>query len=573
MHNCNLLLCILFFFLAACKTAPDSPNPPTAQVSTPVPAFVDVTAAAGLSDFKHDNGARGNMYFPEQMGAGGGFIDYNGDDWLDILLVGGGGIEREPIQALYLFRNNADGSFSDVTEEAGLSEIQAYGKGIAAADYDNDGDEDIYFTTLRTNYLFRNDGGVFTSVGEEAGVTGPSIWSSSALFFDADRDGDLDLYVANYADWSPENDIFCSIQGVVIIDTQGAKNLEEQYGRKVYCAPNEYEGVTSRFYRNQGDGSFSDETEQAGFLSAPGKSLGVAEFDYNRDGWPDVVVTNDAEPDLLFKNKGDGTFEEIGQRSGVAFDEMGYPRAGMGVDVGVVDASGQESIFVGNFSSETIGVYTYTGNDQFIDRAAASRIGQPSYLTLTFGLILFDIEYDGDLDMLAANGHVWAVRPSLDGSTYRQKSQLFVNRGNGIFNEKLPPPGSPRDQLMVARGLSYGDYDRDGDLDLLLTENNGAVHLWRNELTGANYLRVHLQGTESNSEGLGTQLIAVAGSQRMYRRMRTGSSYLSQSEKVASFGLGTHTVVDSLIVRWPSGQVDILTNLDTNQDLTLTEGS
>jgi hypothetical protein len=318
------------------------------------------------------------MYFPEQMGSGGGFVDYNGDNWLDLLLVGGGPIDPDPsrfVQALRLYKNNKDGTFSEVTDEAGLSGIQAYGKGITAADYDDDGDEDIYFTTLNQNYLFRNDGGEFSSVGEEAGVSGQTVWSSSALFFDADRDGDLDLYVANYADWSPENDIFCSIQGVVIIDTEGAKDLEKQYGRKVYCAPNEYEGIPSLFFRNNGDGSFTDETENAGFLSSPGKSLGVAEFDFNRDGWPDIVVTNDAEPDLLYKNNGDGTFTEIGKRSGIAFDEIGNARAGMGIDVGVVDQSGQESIFVGNFSSETIGVYKYTGNDLFSDRASRQPLG------------------------------------------------------------------------------------------------------------------------------------------------------------------------------------------------------
>lgn len=573
-------LAILFSFLwIACQKPPD----PSGQTISPdkfpqqqLPAFTEVTAETGLSAFNHDNGAEGNMYFPEQMGSGGGFVDYNGDNWLDILLVGGGPIVSDPsspTNALRLYQNNQDGTFSEVTDEAGLSGIQAYGQGITAADYDNDGDEDVYFTTLHQNVLFRNDGGTFSSVADEAGVAGLPVWSSSALFFDADRDGDLDLYVANYADWSPEGDIFCSIQGVVIVDTRGASNLEEQYGRKVYCAPNEYEGIPGRFYRNIGDGTFSDETEAAGFLPAPGKSLGVAEFDYNRDGWPDLVVANDAEPDLLYKNNGDGTFEEIGQRSGVAFDEMGHARAGMGIDVGVVDGSGRESIFVGNFSSETIGVYQHTGSDLFSERSSASNIGQPSFLTLTFGLILFDVEYDGDLDLLAANGHVWAVRPSLDGSTYRQQPQLFVNQGDGVFKHATSVPGGVFDQFMVARGASVGDYDRDGDLDVLLTENGGPVHLWRNELSEANYLRVRLQGSSSNSEGLGAQLIAVVGKHRMYRRMRTGSSYLSQSEKIVSFGLGDHAQVDSLVVHWPSGTVDVFTNLQGNQELSVVEGA
>lgn len=568
----SLHFCLLFsVFLSAC-------NEPTGQSNShneiPVPTLKEVTAEAGLSDFKHDNGARGKMYFPEQMGSGGGFIDYNGDTWHDILLVGGGTLEgdSESIAALRLYKNNTDGTFSEVTEEAGLAGINAYGKGISAADYDNDGDEDFYFTTLHENYLFRNDGGTFSNVSEEVGLADQSAWSSSSLFFDADRDGDLDLYVANYAAWSPEADIFCSIQGVVIINTLGATNLEESYGQKVYCAPNEYEGLSSRFYRNNGDGTFTEETEEAGFLAAPGKSLGVASFDYNQDGWPDVMVANDAEADMLFKNKGDGTFEEIGERSGVAYDEMGYSRAGMGIDTGVVDESGNETIFVGNFSSETIGVYKYIGNDQFEDRAASSRIGQPSYLTLTFGLTLFDIEYDGDLDLMAANGHVWAVRPSLDGSTYRQKSQLFVNTGNGIFTQPTPVPGAALDQLMVARSISYADFDKDGDLDLLITENNGPAHLWQNELTDANYLRVRLQGKESNREGIGAQITAVTRNGRMHRRIRTGSSYLSQSEKVASFGLNNRTKVDSLIIQWPSGEMDVLLDVEGNQEITVIEG-
>lgn len=541
-----------------------------------MPAFNEVTIETGLADFIHDNGSRGQVYFPELMGSGGGFVDYNGDDWLDILLVGGGPIESEtadPVKALRLYKNNQDGTFSEATEEAGLAGIEAYGQGITAADYDNDGDEDFYFTTLYQNYLFRNDGGRFSSVGAEASVSGRPEWSSSATFFDADRDGDLDLYVVNYVDWSPGTDIFCSIQGIIILDTRGASNLEKQYGQKVYCPPSEFKGVPNRFYRNNGNGSFTDETEKAGFLTTPQKSLGVAEFDFNRDGWPDIVVTNDAEPDLLYKNNGDGTFIEIGQRSGIALGETGNARAGMGIDMGVVDNSGQESIFVGNFSSEMIGVYKYTGNDLFDDRAAASKIGQPSFLTLTFGLFLFDVEYDGDLDLLAANGHVWAIRPTLDGSTYRQQAQLFVNQSDGVFTEATSIPGGAFDQQMVARGASYGDFDRDGDVDILITENGGPAHLWRNELTNANYLRVRLQGTDSNKEGLGAQITAVVGKNRMYRRTRTGSSYLSQSEKIVSFGLGESTRVDSLLVQWPSGQIDILVDIEGNQELQVIEGA
>ncbi len=575
------LLILFAFFLISCKDNQHSLAKKTTksiELKSPPPVFADVTNKAGLSGFQHDNGARGKVYLPEMFGSGGGFIDYDGDHWLDILLVGGGAMEADParsIKALRLYKNNRNGTFTEVTEEAGLAGIEAYGQGINAVDYDNDGDEDIFFTTLHENFLLRNEGGTFSSVGKEAGLSGQAVWSSSSLFFDADRDGDLDLYVGNYCVWSPEIDMFCSVEGVIMpfVKGQNFAELEKQVGRKAYCPPNEFEGIAGTFYRNNGDGTFKDETEKAGFLPAPGKTLGVAEFDYNRDGWPDLVVANDVEADLLFKNNGDGTFKEIGVASGIAYGDRGEARAGMGIDVGVVDNSGQESIFVGNFSSEMIGVYKYKGNDLFSDRAASSKVGQPSIMILTFGLFLFDVEYDGDLDMMTANGHIWAIRPSMDGSPFRQNPKLFINNGEGTFADAPITKGSVFDQKMVARGASYGDYDRDGDLDVLLTENNGPVHLWRNDASNVNYLRVFLEGTKSNKEGISSQIIAVVDGQRMYRRPRIGSSYLSQSEKVVSFGLGESTHVDSLIVQWPSGQEDIFTDLKGNQEIKVIEGS
>jgi len=370
--------------------------------------------------------------------------------------------------------------------------------------------------------------------------------------------------------------MFCSVEGVILpfVKGQNSPELEKMYGRKAYCPPEEFEGIAGRFYRNNGDGTFTDETEKAGFLPAPGKTLGVAEFDYNRDGWPDLVVANDVEADLLFKNNGDGTFKEIGIASGIAFGDRGESRAGMGIDAGVVDNSGRESVIVGNFSSEMIGVYTYKGNDLFSDRAAASRIGQPSIMMLTFGIFLFDVEYDGDLDMMTANGHIWAIKPSLDGSSFRQRPRLFLNSGDGTFADAPLVKGSIFEQKIVARGASYGDYDRDGDLDVLFTENNGPAHLWENQLSDANYLRVRLEGKASNKEGISSQLVAVIAGKRMYRRIRTGSSYLSLSEKVASFGLGNSTSVDSLLVQWPnSRQMDILLDIESNQEIKVIEGT
>ena len=522
--------------------------------------FTDVTEAAGLGAFRHENGAVGRKWYPEMMGSGGGFIDYDGDGWLDILLMGGGHWDdpADPgYRALWLYRNNGDGTFADQTEAAGLADVAAYTIGLAVADYDNDGDQDFVLMNLGENMLFRNHGGVFTEVGTQAGLSEHHEWSSSALFFDADRDGDLDLYAANYVDWSPETDRFCPPGGAV----------------KLYCIPANYDGIPSRFYRNDGDGTFSDRTEEAGFGPALGKSLGIVELDYNDDGWPDLAVANDGEGDLLYENNGDGTFTEKGMISGFAFSEHGEARAGMGIDAGVVDSSGQLVIFVGNFSEEMAGVYRHMGRGLFVDRAAASKIGHPSLLTLTFGLFLFDADLDTDLDLFVANGHVYPDRlVGQDKITFRQRAQLYLNRGNGLFDEFIPDTG-PLTQEMVARSAAYADYDRDGDLDILLTENNGPAHLWRNDQAGGRFLRVRLEGRQSNRDALGSRVVAVVGDLKMERRIRTGSSYLSQSEKVAVFGLGSASVVDTLVVTWPSGRVDRFVGVEANQEIRIIEGA
>ncbi len=522
-------------------------------------AFTDVTQTAGLEAFRHVNGAAGEKWFPETMGAGGGFLDYDGDGHLDLALVGGGAWEADAdrqVRKLWLYRNQGDGTFADVTTEALPPRLGGYGFGVAAADYDNDGDDDLFFTTLGPNHLLRNDAGVFADVTTEAGLSDDEAWSTSALFFDADRDGDLDLYVGHYVVWSPEKDLWCSSDG----ETKG------------YCTPELYEGAPGRFYRNRGDGTFADETQAAGFGVSTGKTLGLAAFDFNRDGWPDLVVANDTEPDLLFQNDGDGTFTEVGVLSGIAFDERGRARAGMGLDVGVVDETGEETIFVGNFSNEMIGVYRHLSGGVFLDRAATSQIGRPSLLTLTFGLFLFDVDLDGDLDLFTANGHVQPhIERVKDNVKFRQPPHLFLNAGDGTFTDAAPTLGGALSEALVGRGAAYADYDDDGDLDILVTENNGPAHLWRNDLSGANYLRVAVAGRQSNWSGLGTRVVAFVAGQRQERRIRTGSSFLSQSEKVATFGLGRATQVDSLFIFWPSGQVDRLAGLAANQTLRLVE--
>jgi hypothetical protein len=523
--------------------------------------FTDVTRAAGLGAFEHVTGAAGDLWFPETMGAGGGFLDYDGDGWQDLLLVRGATWpgRGDPVPALALYRNNGDGTFTEQTSQAGLGTLHTYGFGLTIADYDNDGDADFFLTTLAQNRLYRNDGGHFVEVGQVAGVSGPAEWSSSALFVDADRDGWLDLFVGNYVDWSPEKDQPCLLQG----------NLRS------YCTPELYTGLPPRFYRNNGDGTFTERTTHAGFLPAPGKTLAVAHLDYNSDGWQDLVAANDTERNLLYHNNGDGTFTEKGTLTGIAFDQNGKARAGMGLAVGVVDSTGQPTVFVANFSREMIGVYQYTPQGVFFDRAMVSRIGQPSLNDLTFGLILFDADLDGYPDLLTANGHITPQVEQVDeGIAYRQPARLFHNQGDGTF-AVVEPTGADDVWAMplLARGAACADYDHDGDLDVLLTENGGPAHLWRNDLPPTSHLRIRLEGQASNRDAIGARLVATVGTRRLVQHVQTGASYLSHTETIVTFGLGAAPMVDSLQIFWPNGVVETFTEVAANQYLHLREGT
>ena len=523
--------------------------------------LTEVTVEANLAGVVHANGGFGQAWAPEIVGGGVGFFDYNGDEWLDIIVATGGGFEGEAgllaHPGLRLFKNLGDGTFEDATHAVGFAPLRAYTLGITVGDYDNDGDEDLFVTTLYRDLLFRNDRGVFEEVGQLSGIGEASEWSTSAMFFDADLDGHLDLYVGTYVRWSPEEDKYCGFEN-----------------EKVYCTPEIYTGIAGRYYRNQGDGTFKEETSAAGFLSgvdaARDKTLGVAEMDANMDGWPDVLIANDTERDMLFINQRNGTFVEEGIARGIAYDRHGKPRAGMGIDAGVVDSSGQPSIFVGNFSNEMVGVYRHVGGGLYTDRAASSRIGQPSLLTLTFGLLLFDVDLDTDLDLLIANGHVQThIARIVDGVTFSQRPQLFLNDGTGVFSEA--PAQGPLSVAMVARGAAVGDYDRDGDLDVLIVENNGPAHLWRNDITGASWLRVELEGRQSNRNAYGAEVSLWNDGLMQVRRVRSGGSYLAHSDAAATFGLSGE--VDSLRIAWPSGRVDLSRNIKANQALRVVEGA
>jgi hypothetical protein len=526
----------------------------------PMLTFTDVSGPAGLR-FRHTNGAFGQKLLPETLGSGCAFLDADGDGWLDILSInstqwpGRGSGSGPSLPALY--RNNRNGTFTDITRQAGLA-IVSYGMGVTAADYDNDGDVDVYMTALGTNRLFQNSGGKFVDVTTMAGVGDPGF-STSAMWLDYDRDGRLDLYVANYVEWSVEKDLFCTLDGKT----------------KSYCTPESYSGQSGTLYRNRGDGTFEDVTRRAGLWDPTAKALGVALIDYNDDHRPDLVVANDTQPNRLYRNNGNGTFTDVGLMAGIAFNEAGVARAGMGVDAGDYDGSGRQSIVIGNFANEMMALYSNEGNGLFIDEAPRSTIGQASLLNLTFATFFFDADLDGRLDIFAANGHVaddiGAVQRKV---SYAQPPHLFRNLGSRKFEVLSGAVGAAFSQPVVGRGAAYGDYDRDGDLDLLLTANNGPTRLLRNDLEGAPLvLRVTTVGAASNRDGIGTKVrLALDNGARPWAIVKTGSSYLSQSETAVTFGLGAASKVSALEIVWPSGRVESLTGVSPDEWITVQEG-
>jgi hypothetical protein len=521
--------------------------------------FTDITGPAKIA-FKHNSGAFGKKYLPETMGAGCLFFDYDNDGWPDIFLVNSRNWPGHPGSPSYpaLYRNNHDGTFTDVTRAAGLA-VEMYGMGATAADYDNDGWPDLYVTGLGGNRLFRNLGnGTFAEVTAKAGVANGGF-STSAMFFDYDRDGWLDLLVANYVDWSIEKDLFCTLDGKT----------------KSYCTPESYRGQSATLYRNRGDGTFEDVTAKAGLLQPSAKSLGVTLLDVDGDGWPDVFVANDTQPNKLYRNNGNGTFTDVGVSAGVAFGETGVARAGMGVDAADYSGSGRPSLVIGNFSNEMMGLYHNEGNGLFIDEAPTSTVGRASLLTLSFGAFFFDYDLDGRLDIFAANGHVAddinVVQPKV---TYAQPPHLFRNLGERRFEEVAPKLGPALARPIVGRGAAYADIDRDGDLDLLISTNNGPAYLLRNDGGNRNnVLRVRTVGTKSNRDGIGAKVtLTLANGAHPWRLVHTGSSYCSQSELTLTFGLGDLARADNVEVVWPSGQVDRLGPVAANQTVTVQEG-
>ena len=543
-----LLLTLTVFVLPAFS------NPPNVR-------FVDVTEEARL-EFKHFTGAFGKRYMPETMGSGCAFLDFDNDARLDILLINGmswKNSETSPTSKLY--RNVGNDRFVDVTDAANLA-VPMYGMGTAIADYDNDGDADIYITSIKRNRLFRNDAdGTFTDVTDTAAVGGDS-WSTSALFFDYDRDGWLDLFVCNFIRWSKKLEIPC------VVDDQFF----------FYCPPFAYGGRSCRLYRNLGNGTFEDVTVGAGLYNPKGKSLGVTMLDYDDDGWIDLAVANDTEPNFLYRNNGDGTFTDEAVMRGVATSEKGMARAGMGIDASDVKNDGGVALAIGNFSNEMTAFFYANKNQEFIDLARSANLGSASLLALTFGLFFFDFDLDGHSDLFCVNGHIEPdIAKSQSNLSYAQQPSLFRNKGNLEFADvsDIVGFGYPG----VGRGAAYGDYDGDGDLDVLVSNNGvlpeyGGASLFRNEGGNRmNFLRVKTIGTRSNRDGIGAKVVLTTGNATQRKMVRTGGSYCSQSETTLTFGLGNAELVESLEIIWHSGQVDRHTNLAPNRLITVIEGA
>jgi enediyne biosynthesis protein E4 len=520
--------------------------------------FTDVTAQCGIH-FRHNAGKLGHKYLPETMGPGLAVIDFNGDGKPDLFFVNGrdwkpGG--RKTLCALY--RNNGNGTFTDVTQGSGL-DIEMYGIGASVADYDNDGRPDLYVTALDGDHLFHNEGnGKFRDVTKEAGINNKDFGTSSA-WLDYDRDGKADLFVANYVQWSEKGDLRCSLDGAT----------------KSYCTPEAYPGTSSKLYRNLGNGKFKDVSKEAGIGDPTSKSLGVTVLDFNNNGWPDIFVANDTQPNKLYRNNKNGTFTDVALSAGVAFGEDGVARGAMGADAADFDRSGRTSLLVGNFSNQMLALYHNEGNGIFVDEAPRSELGRSSLLSLTFGAFFFDYDLDGLPDIFCANGHIdeeiGRVQPKIQ---YKESPLLFHNEGHGKFSNATQSVGTDLARPIVARGAVFADLDGDGDLDIIVATNNGPAYVFRNDGGNRNHwITIKTAGTKSNRDGLGAVITVRSASGTQTKMVRSGSSYCSQSQLAPTFGLSQDSRVDSIEVKWPSGIVQRLGSEPVNRILTITEPS
>jgi hypothetical protein len=553
---------VLTLGAAALTVAAFAAAPPAGKSAAAASAvhFTDITKQAGIH-FVHNSGRTGKKFLPETLGSGVAIFDADGDGWPDLLFINSKDwTPRGKRSFPALYHNNHNGTFTDVTVASGLG-VEMYGMGVAVADYDNDGREDLYLTALDGDRLFHNEGkGKFKDVTAASGIQNVSF-GTSAAWLDYDRDGKVDLFVANYVQWTKETDLWCSLDGTT----------------KSYCTPESYKGTSSKLFHNLGGGRFEDVSEKAGIAEPTSKSLGVTVLDYNGDGWPDLFVANDTQPNKLYKNQKNGTFKDEGLESGVAFNEDGTARGAMGTDSADYDRSGRAHLLVGNFANEMLGLYHNEGSGVFVDEAPKSAVGRASLLTLTFGIFFFDYDLDGWPDIFAANGHleeqIERVQPRIH---YKEPPLVFRNLGGGgkgAFEDVSRALGADLTRPMVARGAAYGDLDRDGDLDIVVTTNHGPAYVFRNDGGNKNHwLSIRTVGTKSNRDGLGAVVRLVSPGGKQWGMVRSGSSYCSESDHALTFGLGKDTQVTSLMIEWPSGEKQVLGNVAANQFLTVEEG-
>ncbi len=561
LQSCRQAAWGLLILASACAPASQESAEPVVDSTTTSSdlRFTQVVADTGI-EFVHNTGAFGEKWLPETMGSGVIVFDYDNDQRPDLLFLNGTRFPGRPGNTATpkLYRNRGPWSFADVTIAAAL-DLDRYCLGGAAGDLDNDGDQDLYLTCLGNDLLLENQDGVFAEIGADHGISQDYEFGSSVALLDADNDGLLDIVAARYVTWTPETDLFCTLDGE----------------SKSYCTPESYPGASPRFYRGLGEMRFEDQSSASGIAHPDAKALGIATADFDRDGDLDIAVASDTQPNLLYLNQGDGTFKEVGVPSGMAFSETGIARGGMGIDAVDFDRTGHPSLLIGNFANEMVGLFHNEGNLLFVDIAPTTDLGRNTLLSLTFGAFFFDFDLDGWSDAFFANGHlepeIENVQPNVK---YRQPLQLFRNR-NGELQQAQDAVAGDLTKARVARGTAYADFDQDGDLDIVVTTNGGAPALFENQGTDhGHWLRIDLQGTTSNRDGVGAQIeVTTANGTVLRKTRRVGSSYLSQPESTLTFGLGAAQKVQAIRVTWPSGIEQELREAEVDQQLLLSEPS
>lgn len=521
--------------------------------------FVDVTQEAGIH-WKHTDGRSGQKYFMETLGSGAAFFDYDADGDSDLYFVNGAplpGYVAQEVPTNCLYRNNGDGTFTDVTEESGVGDT-GYGHGCAVGDYNNDGQLDLYVTNYGTNRLYRNNGdGTFTDVAEIAGVTEPR-WSSSCAFADYDRDGNLDLYVVNYIVFDIEENPWCGLK---------------EKGIRAYCEPDNFPAQSDTLFRNNGDGTFTDVTKSAGIYRTTGKGLGVVWGDYNNDGVPDVYVANDSTENFFYHNNGDGTFEEVGFMVGVALSEDGAAENGMGTAFGDWNNDGWLDLTVTNYAQQTNTLYHNDADGFFTDATATTKTAQLTYPYLGWATAFIDYDNDGYQDLFVANGHLHENLAELrQQGTYGQRNLLFRNNYNGTFTEVSETLGPGMKLEDVSRGATFADYDSDGDIDIVVTNSNTAPRLLRNDGGNQkNYLQIRLIATQGTTDAIGARIKITTGELTQTREVRSGDGYLSQRDLTLHFGVADYVQIDSIEIQWQSGAKQLIKSVPANQVLSLKE--